>query len=108
MYKLGTWGTQIEIQALSCLYQLEIYIYKPKRQGTGYEWTVFKSETIPKMKLKFPKAANADLLKHYHIELCNTLGIHYDRIVPQDLHLSVHQNPPPLYNSVSEPIVLED
>ena len=109
MRQWGKWGSHIELQALSCLLQVEVYIFSPKRQGAGYEWGLFKPQSIPHSKLTFPHCVDSiNKSEHYHMELCYTFAVHYDRVVPRDLLLSVLPEPPQLNTSVTDPIVLEE
>ena len=65
------------------------------KEGAEYEWQAYKSQSMPRSKLIFPKGIEKlDQPKLHHIELYHTLGVHFDRVVPQNLLLSVVQQEP--------------
>ena len=88
----------MELQALSCLLQVKVFVFSPRREGSEYDWRVYKPQSVPRSKLKFPKGIEKlDRPELYHIELCHTFGVHFDRVVPQNLLLSVLQQEPQLH-----------
>ena len=34
MHQWGTWGSQMELQALSCLLQVKVFVFSPRREGS--------------------------------------------------------------------------
>ena len=70
MHQWGTWGSQMELQALSCLLQLKLFVFSPGREGSEYEWRAYKPQSVPRCKLIFPKGIEKfDRPGLYHIEL---------------------------------------
>lgn len=77
----GTWGTQLELQAISECYQLPVYVCSPHPESGIYRWLIFRPM---RHLLDVPSKANLPepSLPHTenHIQLAHT-GCHYDSVV---------------------------
>ena len=84
--KSGEWGTQVELQLASDLFQICMYIASPTSEGS-YRWNVFKPKTLNvsgeiSSKVKPPVYPFCATLDH-HVELAhNSSKIHFDSVLP--------------------------
>ena len=92
--KSGKWGTQVELQLASDVFQIPVYISAPSSEGF-YRWNVFKpkelniSEDISN-KLKLPVYPFCAMSDH-HVEMAhNSSKIHYDSVVPINKERVLH------------------
>lgn len=99
---LGTWRTQVELQALSCLLHAQVYVLcerSRKSTASTFEWRVYKDLTIiPYPNIKFPDyyIGTKSLPSTYRVELFHTQGNYFDRVVPRDPTLCSLYFPPVL------------
>ena len=100
--KSGEWGTQVELQLASDVFQVPVYISAPTLEGI-YRWNVFKPKElqIPEEisnKVKpsvYPFCATSD----HHIEMAhNSSRIHYDSVKNNGILLSPLLDKNNLYN----------
>ena len=77
------WGTQVELQAASTLFQMDLYTLRQSSQTHEYGWTRYKPHKPAN--LQFPNENYLRTLKEMdHMELCHTGGGHFDCIVDEE------------------------
>lgn len=74
MYKLGTWGTHLEIIAAATLYQLPIYVASRRVQGQAYYWRKYSPISVDNL-----VSINTG---RTHIELIHINDCHFDPVIP--------------------------
>ena len=77
------WGTQVELQAASTLFQMDLYTLRQSPQTHEYGWTRYKPHEATNLQFpteNYPRTLNA----MDHMELCHTGGCHFDCIVDEE------------------------
>ena len=73
-----TWGTQIEIQAVACLFQVPVYVCIQSQDGETYHWEVYHPRA-PADQFCLPPIVEDDystVIPH-HFELAYTRNCHH-------------------------------
>ena len=82
-----TWGTQVEIQAVTCLFRVPVYECVQSQDGETYHWEVHHPRA-PADQFRLPPIVEDDpvysaVIPH-HFELAYTRNCHYDCIVDKE------------------------
>ena len=78
-----TSGSQMELQALSCLLQVSVCLFSRKRRLWIWMEGIQASVSAKEQAKGIEKLDRPELI---HKELCHTIGMHFDRVVPQNLY----------------------
>lgn len=85
MLQEGEFATEMEIQAAASFLQIPVYLYTKCPPHTTWIWYRYTPAALPdtaylhiKSGRNFPLPAP----ENYHIEMCHTGLIHFDRIIP--------------------------
>ena len=75
MFKLGTWGTQVEIIAAATLYQIPIYVASTSQDGLTYHWRKYSPLLLS------DATRNVTATTKTHLELIHLDSCHFDPLV---------------------------
>ena len=73
MYKLGTWGTQVELVAASTLFQVPIYVASKNKNSLSYHWRKYSPISVDNL---VPINTGKS-----HIELIHLNESHFDPVL---------------------------
>lgn len=82
MQREGAWGTQVEMCAAACYFQVPFYLCSPHPASKTYRWLLFESLD----RARFHSEVNGDQQtpRVKHVELCHTGGDHFDCVLNKD------------------------
>ena len=84
MLQQGEFATEMEIQAVATFLQVPFYLYTKCPPHTTWIWYRYVPAVLSDNAYSYMKSRNFPLPTpaNYHIEMCHTGLIHFDRIIP--------------------------
>ena len=90
MLREGEFATEMEIQAVASFLQVPLYLYTKCPPHTMWIWYRYTPAALPDNAYSYIQSGRNFPLPaptNYHIEMCHTGLIHFDRIIPINLAL---------------------